>query len=118
MRVIGISVVALILGGCVSGAPILNHEQKKRLGEIEILMDEKSPEKEYEIISELSAADCSGPGGTRLYGDVGKAIDILKAKAAFASADAVINVNCGSAPLVNNCWAAKKCDGAAVKWKK
>ena len=111
-------IVALFLGGCVSGAPTLNNEQKMRLGEIEILMDGKSPEKEYETISELSAADCSGPGGSRLYGDEGKAIDILKAKAVYVSADAVINVNCGSVPFVNNCWAAKKCDGTAVRWKK
>ena len=47
MRLIGISVVALILGGCVSDAPNLNHEQKMGLGENKILLEAKSPELDW-----------------------------------------------------------------------
>jgi hypothetical protein len=32
-------------------------------------------------------------------------------------ADAVIEVRCGAAPLLNNCWAAQKCTGQAVKYQ-
>lgn len=109
-------VAALIVAvtGCVSGAPRLTPEQRANLSSIEVYKTNTPPTFEYSVLSNLSAADCSGPGGTRLYGDEGKAMDILLAKAASINADAIVNVSCGAAPLVNNCWAAKKCDGQAV----
>ena len=117
MRVLGLFAIVGFLSGCVSGAPILNHEQELKLSEMKVFMSDESPSNDYEVISELASADCSGPGGSRLYGDEGKAIDILKAKAAYVNAEAVVDVSCGSAPFVNNCWAAKKCNGKAVTFK-
>lgn len=103
--------------GCVAGAPELTLDQEKRLSDIKIFMAGTKPEKDFNPVGEIASADCSGPGGTRLYGDEGKAVDILKMKAAALNADGIVNVTCGSAPFVNNCWSAKKCTGTAIVWK-
>lgn len=105
------------LVGCVSGPPQLTDEQYKKVGDMKIFKIGANPDKEFRVIAAVEAADCSGPGGSRLYGDEGKAVDILKMKAVSIGGDAVVDVSCGSAPFVNNCWAAKKCDGKAVSWK-
>ncbi len=104
----------LFLNGCISGAPNLTSEQQANLSKIKIHRAGNDPIYEYTTLSDISSADCSGPGITRLYGDEGKAIDILLAKAASINANAIIKVSCGIAPLVNNCWAAKKCNGLAI----
>lgn len=116
MKFVVIYIVLFLLVGCVSGAPKLTAEQQQNLSTIEVFKTGSKPDLEYSIVSTISAADCSGPGGSRLYGDEGKAMDILLIKAAALGADAITNVSCGAAPLVNNCWAAKKCDGDAVKF--
>ncbi|MDX1538722.1 hypothetical protein [Arsukibacterium sp.] len=117
MRIFAILVSAVILGGCVSGAPRLTAEQSEKLKTIEVLNSEQTTAKPYTVLKEISAADCSGaPYGGRVWGDAEKAIEALKAKAVVLDADAVINTKCSAAPLVNNCWAAKVCSGIAVKW--
>ena len=109
--------LSLFVVSCVSGSPTLTQDQMKRLSNIEVYKEGETPTKKYTTISEMSAADCSGaPGGGRVWGDAEKAIQTLKMKAASKNADAIVNTNCGSVPFVNNCWAAKKCDGVAVKW--
>lgn len=110
-----ISTAALV--GCVSGAPYLTSEQYRQAGKIEVYKVGTTPNKEFKAVAAVEAADCSGPGGTRLYGDEGKAIDTLKMKVVAIGGDALVNVSCQSVPLLNNCWAAKKCDGNAVIWK-
>lgn len=117
MKIISIFFLLAILTGCVAGPPQLMDEQIKRLDDMKVYKVGTMPDKDFKIVGEVSAADCSGPGGSRLYGDEGKAIDILKMKAAALNSDAVINVECGSGPFVNNCWAAKICTGKAVIWK-
>lgn len=108
---------SLLSVSCVSGPPTLTQDQLKRLGIIEIYKEGESPSKKYRKLDDISAADCSGaPAGGRIWGDAEKAIQILKMKAASHDADAIIKTTCGSVPFVNNCWAAKKCDGIAVKW--
>jgi hypothetical protein len=118
MKFVVICSVMFLLVGCVSGAPKLTAEQQQNLSKIEVFKTGSKPNSEFIVVGPISAADCSGPGGSRLYGDEGKAMDILLAKAAALGADAITNVSCGAAPLVNNCWAAKKCDGNAVKFGK
>ena len=110
-------IFTLTLVSCISGPPKLTHEQILKMTEMEVFKEGEQPSKKYTKLSELSGADCSGaPGGGRVWGVNERAIKILKAKAAAQNADAVINISCGTAPFVNNCWAAKKCDGIAVKW--
>ncbi len=107
-----------LLGGCVSGPPRLTPEQHQKPSKITIHRDGEKPEKDYSILGEISAADCSGaPAGGRVFGNSSRAIDSLKLKAAAMNADAVINVRCGSIPFLNNCWAAMKCDGEAVVFR-
>ena len=118
MKVVFVLSIVASLVGCVAGVPNLTPEQKSNLSRIEVYKKDNEPNFKYTVLSTISAADCSGPGGSRLYGDEGKAIDILLAKAASLNASAIINVSCGSAPLVNNCWAAKKCNGSAVSKQK
>ena len=117
MKILPVLFLAIALAGCVSGPPKLTDKQLTKVSDIKIFKNGTSPEKEFKVIAAVEAADCSGPGGTRLYGDEGKAIDILKMKTAALDGDAVVDVSCGNAPFVNNCWAAKKCDGKAVNWK-
>ncbi len=109
--------VSIFLVGCISGAPVLTQEQYAKLSKIKVYKKGDKIEERYSTIKEISAADCSGPGGTRLYGKNGKAMDILLRKAGSLNADALVNVRCGVAPLVNNCWAAKKCSGEAVNYR-
>jgi len=119
MKIITIISFLVVLAGCVSGAPRLTPEQTAKLVEIDVLKKGRVTEKKYTVIKDISAADCSGaPYGGRIWGDAEKAIDVLKAKAAFLNADAVINTSCSAAPFVNNCWAAKICSGKAIKWTK
>jgi hypothetical protein len=108
--------LAASLAGCVSGPPQLNSEQYKKAGDMKVFMAGATPDKTFKFVLAVKAADCSGLGGSRLYGDEGKALDILKMKAAAAGGDAIVDVSCGAAPFVNNCWAAKKCEGKAVRW--
>lgn len=117
MKILSTLILSTALVGCVSGRPELTVEQLRRVDEMKVFKIGTTPEREFKVISAVEAADCSGLGGSRLYGDEGNAIDILKMKAAAIGGDAVVDVSCGSAPFVNNCWAAKKCDGKAVSWK-
>lgn len=117
MKLLLLSILSAMLMGCVSGAPKLSQEQTEKLKSIKVYKKGESPGKDYTVISEVVSADCSGPGDTRLYGKEGKAIDVLLKKSAALDADAVVNVSCGAAPYVNNCWVAKKCSGDAVKFQ-
>ena len=116
MRTLPAALLTIFLGGCVSGPPELTVEQLRKIGDLEIFRTGTAPKKEFKIIADIEAADCSGPV-TRLYGDEGKAIDTLKMKAIEIGGDAIVDVSCKSVPFVNNCWAAKKCNGKAVGWK-
>jgi hypothetical protein len=103
--------------GCVSGAPNLTAEQREKVVTVKVYKLGTTPERAFNVIAPVEAADCSGPGGSRLYGDEGKAIDTLIMKSVALGGEAVTNVTCRSMPFVNNCWAAKKCSGNAVKWQ-
>ena len=106
----------LTLGGCISGAPTLTSEQEAKVEKMMVYKVGEKPDREYKVLQDISAADCSGaPGGGRVWGTAEKSIDTLKRKAVEINADAVINTSCGAVPLVlNNCWAAQKCSGEAV----
>jgi uncharacterized protein YbjQ (UPF0145 family) len=52
-----------------------------------------------------------------VWGNAERAIETLKKKAVAMQADAVVEVRCGAAPLLNNCWAAQKCTGQAIKYQ-
>jgi hypothetical protein len=54
--------------------------------------------------------------GGRVTGNVDRAMDTLKRKAVAINADSIIDVSCGAAPMLNNCWAAQKCTGRAVSF--
>jgi len=54
--------------------------------------------------------------GGRVVGNVDRAMDTLKRKAVAINADSIIDVSCGAAPMVNNCWAAQKCTGRAISF--
>jgi len=101
----------------VSGAPKLTAEQSEKVANIKVYKLWIAPERAFSIIAPIKAADCSGPGGSRLYGNEGKAIDILIRKTAALGGDAVVDVSCEGAPFLNNCWVAWKCDGNAASWK-
>lgn len=109
-----ILIFALILSGCVSRPPSLTSTQLEKLSKVIIYKDGETPNKEYKLLNEISAADCSGAPGGRVWGDADKAIENLRQKAVAINADAVIKVSCGAVPFLNNCWAAQKCTGDAV----
>ena len=117
MKHVLLIIFAIMCVSCVSGPPRLTQEQQKRLETIVVFQKGENPSKEYSKIKSISAADCKGaPGGGRVWGNAERAINSLKMKAAALDADAIIKTSCGTAPFVNNCWAAKKCKGIAVKW--
>jgi len=118
MRIAKLSLVAPIISfyGCVSSAPTLTPEQESRASAVAIYKPGDATPAKYQILETISAADCSGaPAGGRVWGNAEKAIDTLKQKAVALGADAVVNVSCSSAPLVNNCWSAQKCSGEAIR---
>jgi hypothetical protein len=107
--------LALMAIGCVSGAPQLTADQQSRLAKMSVYKAGEDPAGRYRVLESISADDCSGdPAGGRVWGNAEQAIETLKEKAAALNADAVVNVRCGAAPLLNNCWAAQKCSGDAV----
>ena len=111
-------IVSSIVYGCVSGAPKLTQAQQESLKSVSVFKEEDTLPSEYTVIENISAADCSGaPYGGRIWGKAEKTIETLKKKAVVIGANGIINTSCGVAPLVNNCWAAKKCSGTAVKFK-
>jgi hypothetical protein len=109
-------VLTLTLGGCISGAPTLAPDQESKVANFPVYKVGDKPNKEYKVLQEISAADCSGaPAGGRVWGTATKSIDTLKRKAIELNADALTNVSCAAVPLVlNNCWAAQKCTGEAA----
>jgi len=108
--------IGICMGGCVSGAPTLTPSQERQVSNIIVYKTGEQSAKQYQILGPVSAADCSGaPAGGRLWGNAEQAIDTLKRKAAALDADAVVNTRCDSVPFLNNCWAAQKCSGDAVK---
>jgi len=118
IKVIIIFIFLHSLMACVSGAPKLSPEQSIQLESFPVFKMGNPPNKSFDVLSTVSGADCSGaPYGGRVWGDAEKAIDVLKAKAIYENADAVVNVSCGAIPLLNNCWAAQKCSGDAVAYK-
>lgn len=49
------------------------------------------PTKPYNVLADISAADCSGaPWGCGVYGNVDRALDTLKRKAGAMNADSII----------------------------
>jgi hypothetical protein len=107
----------LALSSCVSGAPTLNDDQEHKLTALTVYPVGQLPTKPYNVLGEISAADCSGaPLGGRVYGNADRALETLKRKAAAMNADSIINVSCGAAPLLNNCWSAQKCTGRAISF--
>ena len=113
-----LAIICTAIVGCISGAPSLTSEQYTKLSQISAYKPGEAPAMQYKVVSEISGADCSGaPAGGRVWGNSEKAIHTLKTKAAALNADAIINVTCSAALLVNNCWAAQKCTGTAVTFK-
>ena len=117
MKHLLLAAIAIITTGCVSGPPRLSAEQTANIDKIEIFKKGDDIAIDYQTISKVKAANCSGPGGSRVYGKVDLAMEDLVKKAAYLNADAIIEVSCGGGPFVNNCWAAKVCSGIAVKKK-
>jgi hypothetical protein len=112
-----IPVAVLALSSCIAGAPTLNDDQAHTLSSLTVYPLGQLPTKPYNVLEEISAADCSGsPMGGRVTGDVNRAMDTLKRKAAAINADSIIDVTCGAAPMINNCWAAQKCTGRAISF--
>jgi hypothetical protein len=110
-------VAALALASCVSGAPTLNEDQEHRVATLTVYPPGQLPARPYKELAALTAADCSGaPLGGRVWGNVDRALETLKRKAAAINADSIIDVSCGAAPLLNNCWSAQKCTGRAVSF--
>lgn len=98
---------------CIS-PPKLTSDQLNKLSQVAIYKEGETPNKEYKRLSEISAADCSGAPGGRVWGDADKAIENLRQKAVAINADALVKVSCSAVPFLNNCWAAQKCTGDAV----
>ena len=111
-----VPVLSLLLRGCVSGPPTLTAEQQFRVEGIQIIKKGELAPKPFTVREEISGADCTGPGGSRLYGQEANALRVLRMKAAALGADAVVEVECGNTPFLNNCWAATHCSGKAVQW--
>ena len=110
-------IAVFALSSCVSGAPTLNDDQEHKLSALTVYPLGQLPTKPYNVLATLSAADCSGsPMGGRVTGNVDRAMDTLKRKAVAINADSIIDVSCGTAPMVNDCWAAQKCTGSAISF--
>ena len=110
-------IFVLALTSCVSGAPSLSDDQEHRLSALTVYPSGQLPTKSYNVLAVISAADCSGsPMGGRVTGNVDRAMDTLKRKAAAMNADSIIEVSCAAAPMVNNCWTAQKCTGRAISF--
>lgn len=112
-------ILSLILfcTACVSGPPQLTAKQENRLVDIKLYKEGIAPLRNFKFVKRISAADCSNsPLGGKVWSEEDKPLIILLMKAASLGADAVVNLDCGVAPLVNNCWAVQKCDGEAVIW--
>ena len=108
-------ITAVFVTGCVSGAPELSSEQERQVSTLNVYPPGELPKQKFERIGEISGADCSGaPAGGRVWGNAEKAIETLKKKAVAQGADAV---HCAAAPFLNNCWAAQKCSGQAVRFQ-
>lgn len=108
-------VEVLALSSCISGAPTLNDDQEHKLSALTVYPLGQLPTKPYTVMGEVSSADCTGaPMHGRIYGNVDRALDTLKRKAAAMNADSIIDVSCGAVPLLNNCYTAQKCSGKAV----
>jgi hypothetical protein len=115
-----LSAIALVclLAACVTGGPELTPEQDAKLAGLKVYPPGESPKERFTPMGDVSAADCSGaPAGGRVWGNAEKAIETLKKKAVAQGADAVIQVHCAAAPFLNNCWAAQKCTGQAVRFQ-
>jgi hypothetical protein len=118
MRFKEVTVAFLSIGlyGCVSGAPRLSPEQESQVSAVTVYKAGDPVPGKYQTLDTISAANCSGaPAGGRVWGNAEKAIDTLKEKAVEMGANALINVSCSSIPLLNNCWAAQKCSGEAIR---
>jgi hypothetical protein len=114
-----IPVAVLALSSCIAGAPTLNDDQEHTLSSLTVYPLGQLPTKPYTVLDVISAADCSGsPMGGRVSGDVNRAMDTLKRKAAAINADSIIDVTCGAAPMINNCWAAQKCTGRPFRFQR
>lgn len=116
-RATGIVIAASVLSSCVSGAPSLTDDQEHKLSALAVYPLGQASNQPYTVLGALSAADCSGsPMGGRVTGKADRALDTLKRKAVAMNADAIIEVSCGTAPMLNNCWAAQRCTGQAISF--
>ena len=110
-------IASFALSSCVSGAPTLSNDQQHRLSTLAVYPVGQLPTKPYTVLAAVSSADCSGdPWHGRTYGNVDRALDTLKRKAAAMNADSIIEVSCGATRLINNCWHPQKCTGQAISF--
>lgn len=118
LRMLGaFAIVACASSACISGAPTLTDSQESKLTSLTVYPLGQTVPRPYTVLADISAADCSGsPMGGRVTGNVDRAMDTLKRKAVGINADSIIDVSCGAAPIVNNCWAAQKCTGRAISF--
>ncbi|MDH5633902.1 MAG: hypothetical protein OEZ10_13065 [Gammaproteobacteria bacterium] len=114
MKKLLLILLVLVLASCISGPPHLNSEQLARAEKITVFEKGKKVQRPYQKIQELSSADCSSVSG--YTGEETVALFNLKKKAVYLGADAIINMSCGTSPLINDCWAPKTCSGIAIKW--
>jgi len=92
-----LAVIVSALGACVSGAPALTPAQQHKLQTLTLYQRGQLPTGPYVILGTISAADCSAaPLGGRGSGNLDRAMDTLKRKAAAMNADSVIDVSCGA----------------------
>ena len=105
---------SVLLAACVSGPPHLSPAQISKAENLKVYMSKETVNRAYKKLDIIEAVDCSSIKG--VSGHDSTALFNLKKKAVYIKADAIIDVSCRTAPLVNDCWAPKSCTGVAIQW--
>ena len=113
------AIALLALVGCAATPG--DFQQKYHLQAKNIKMHEKgsSPAGDFTVIQFIRSNSCGSKSSSRFTGDWEEAKLLLRLEAATVGADAIVDYKCWTNPMdmVSNCWASKRCEGNAVKFR-
>ena len=108
-----------LLVGCAATPD--DFQQKYHLQAKHIKMYEagSAPERDFTVIQFIRSNSCGSKSSSRFTGDWQEAKLLLRLEAATVGADAIVDYKCWTNPMdmVSNCWASKRCEGNAVKYR-
>jgi hypothetical protein len=119
MKIYLLALTTLLLTACQTVPKDYAPELHEKAKNIVLHAPTDRPQQPYTVVKFVRSNSCNSKSGNRIVGDLDEAKLLLQLEAAKSGADAVVDYKCwtNAVDMVSNCWASKRCEGNAVKFK-